>query len=169
MKPSRTGRSRKEKVALAKRRHQVSELYVQGHKQTAIAGHVGVSQQTVSNDLKAIQNEWRNSSVRDFDAVRDKELEKLDRVERESWAAWERSQKPVQSAVVSSGGDRQKTQKTVKEQHGDPRYLEQMSRYHEIRGCFHRHARPAQKSLDQDSPHYSSATVGYRASRLEAR
>ena len=126
VKLSRTGRSRKEKVALAKRRHQVGELYVQGHKQLAIGQQIGVSQQTVSNDLKAIQNQWRNSSVRDFDAVRDKELEKLDRIERECWAAWERSQKPAQSAVVSNGGDRQKTQKTVKEQHGDPRYLEQI-------------------------------------------
>ena len=50
MKPSRTGRSRKEKVALAKRRHLVSELYIQGYKQSAIGERVGVSQQTVSND-----------------------------------------------------------------------------------------------------------------------
>jgi predicted transcriptional regulator len=122
------GRSKRETLAQDKRREVVADLYLKGWSQMAIAAHLGLSQATISNDLKAIQAQWRESSVRDFDSARERELRKLDRVERESWAAWERSQKPTQSAVMSTDGSEQRTQKTVKEQCGDPRFLEQIVR-----------------------------------------
>jgi hypothetical protein len=52
------------------------------------------------------------------------ELQKLDRVEREAWAAWERSQQPAQSAVMSGDGVGQHTRKAMHSQHGDLRALE---------------------------------------------
>lgn len=52
--------------------------------------------------------------------------QKLDRLEREAWSAWEWSQKPAQEAVVSTRGDEHNTKKPVKDQVGDPRFLEQI-------------------------------------------
>lgn len=110
--------------AIIDRRHEVSELYLQGWTQTSIAAELRVTQSTVSDDIRAIQNEWRASGIRNFDLIREVELRKLDRLEREAWAAWERSQKPAESEVIS--GDR--TSKSLRNQVGDPRYLEQIGK-----------------------------------------
>jgi hypothetical protein len=112
------------KVAIARRRVQVADLYLQAWPQTQIAEHLGITQSTVSVDLKMIQRQWRESSVRNFDAAREVEIRKIDRVEREAWDAWERSKKPSQEATVEGEGPTQKTRKRMKNQNGDPRYLE---------------------------------------------
>jgi hypothetical protein len=118
------GRTRAETTMINRRRETVADLYIQGWTQAQIANHLSVSQPTVCADLKAVQKQWRESSIRDFDLLRERELKKLSRLEREAWTAWERSQKPAQTAVVSTDGrSDQKTQKTVKDQIGDPRFL----------------------------------------------
>ena len=117
--------SRARKLAMAERRRQVADLYVKGWTQREIAVSVGVTQPTISADLSAIQAEWREARVRDFDAAREMELQKLDRIEREAWSAWESSKKPAQSAVVTGPGD-QPSRKSIKNQNGDPRFLEQV-------------------------------------------
>jgi predicted transcriptional regulator len=117
-------RTKNETISLARRRAAVADLYIQGCYQADIAQQLGVSQPTVSNDIKAIQKEWRASAIRDFDILRERELQKLDRLEREAWEAWERSQKPSQEATMSTDGSMQKTVKKVSEQSGDARYLE---------------------------------------------
>jgi predicted transcriptional regulator len=98
------GRTPTETTQIAQRRQQVAELYTKGWFQTAIARELSISQPTVCQDLQAIRKQWRESAIRDFDAARELELQKLDRVEREAWAAWERSQQPAQSVVVSGDG-----------------------------------------------------------------
>ena len=118
------GRTKKATTSITRRREAVADAYIQGRTQAAIARDLGISQPTVSTDLKAIQTQWRESAIRDFDLLRERELQKLDRVEREAWEAWERSQKPSQQSVVSTSGDGQRTQNTVKDQSGDPRFLE---------------------------------------------
>jgi predicted transcriptional regulator len=120
------GRTKNENTAIARRRATVADLYVQGWMQSEIAGQIGVSQPTVSMDIKAIQKEWRESEVRDFDILRERELQKLDRLEREAWEAWERSQKPVQETLFNTNGSEQKSVKKLGEQTGDPRFLEQI-------------------------------------------
>ena len=95
------GRTPTETAQIARRRQQVAELYVKGWFQTAIAEELGVSQTTVCHDLKAIRKQWRESSIRDFDAARERELCKLDLLEREAWAAWQRSQEPAESTKVT--------------------------------------------------------------------
>ena len=111
------------KLAVAERHTRVADLYVQGWTQTAISQELEMAQSTVSADLKAIQKVWRENAVRDFDAAREKELQKLDRLERESWAAWDRSQKPKKLARIRVEGNQQKTEKLVADQAGDPRFL----------------------------------------------
>ena len=111
-------------LAIIQRRKQVAELYLQGWSQPAIAHHLEVSQSTICGDLKAIREDWRDSAIRDFDELRATELQKLDLVEKEAWGAWQRSQKPAQSAVVTGEGHDQKARKSMKHQYGDPRFLQ---------------------------------------------
>jgi hypothetical protein len=73
--------------------------------------------------LKKIRAEWRASAVRDFDEAREIELRRIDYVHAEAAEAWEKSKKPAQSAVDTGDGADQKTRKTMKNQHGDPRFL----------------------------------------------
>jgi hypothetical protein len=116
--------SPQKKLAILKRRQQVAELYLQSWPQAAIAEQLSVEQSTISADLKAIRKEWRESAIRDFDEAQAEELKKLDRVEREAYAAWEQSKKPSQSAVINGESGTQPSRKNVRTQYGDPRLLE---------------------------------------------
>ena len=122
------GRTPREEFLIQHRRQQVAELYLQGWTQAAIARELRVSQGTVSADLSAVRNEWKESRSWDFKETVAIELKKLERVEREAWAAWERSQQPIESTKVVNDGEGKKAEKTVKHQPGDPRYLELVHR-----------------------------------------
>ena len=110
------------------RRHQVAQLYLQNWTQAQIAEQLGVRQPTISADLKQIREQWRESGVRDFNEARELELQKIDLVERESWDAWQRSKKPTQSATVDGQGAGSRTKKTMRNQVGDPRFLDQVNK-----------------------------------------
>src|SRR5262245_1225417 len=116
------------KLEIIERRRQVADLYLQGWTQMEIDAHLKVDQTTVSEDLKQVRAQWRESAVRDFDEARDVELKKIDRVEREAWAAWERSQKPAQSATTNDETNQRRTRRHVRNQYGDPRFLEVVNR-----------------------------------------
>jgi hypothetical protein len=106
------------------RRHQVAELYLQGSSQTAIAEKLNVAQSTICSDLAHCQKTWRAAANKDFTEIRAQELKHLDLIIREAWAGWIRSQKPAQSAVVSDKPGSQHSRKTMKNQVGDPRFLD---------------------------------------------
>jgi hypothetical protein len=116
--------------AFAERRAQVGDLYLQNWTETAIAERLGIAQSTVRADLKAIQQSWREAAMRDFDQARVVEIQKLDRIEPEAWAGSERSQKPAQAVQISGQGNGEQWVKSVGNQVGDPRFLEQ------IKECF---------------------------------
>jgi hypothetical protein len=116
------------RFAVAQRREQITALYLKGWSQAAIAKELGISQSTVSDDLKYIRRKWEQSSIRNYDELRTRELHKLDFIESEAWAAWDRSQKPSQSATVTGEGNGQQTKKSMKHQVGDPRFLDQVSK-----------------------------------------
>jgi hypothetical protein len=115
-------------LAILERRRRVADLYIQGWTQMEIAAKEGCTQATISADLIQIRREWRASTIRDFDEARTLELQKLDRVEREAWRAWERSQQPQQSAHISDEPNARHTKRHVKNQNGDPRFLEQVNK-----------------------------------------
>ena len=102
------------KLEIVQRRQRVAELYLQGWQQDAIAKELTIRQPMVSEDLAKIRQAWRESAIRDFDAARDLELARLDRIEREAWAAWERSKQPTQSATVNGEAGSQTARRTVK-------------------------------------------------------
>lgn len=75
----------------AAHRAAIAAQYLRGATQADIAAALGIDRSTVSRDLAAVRAQWLAASVRDFDAQRAEELAKIDAVEREFWAAYERS------------------------------------------------------------------------------
>jgi hypothetical protein len=126
-------RIRTRKLAIAQRRQQVAKLYLQGKGQTEIAQELNLTQATISRDLEHVRTAWRESSIRDFDAQRDLEIARLNAIETEAWAAWERSQQPAQTAVVSGAAGSQTAKRTLRHQCGNPRFLELALRCNEER------------------------------------
>lgn len=124
--------ARRSKFQLEKDRSETARLYLMGWRQVDIAERMGVSQQQISLDLKAVQAEWLASSVRDFDEARAQELAKVDQLEMTYWQTWERSLEAFKSKTVKAKGikqdvgtykDAEQTTRT-EERNGDPRYLQ---------------------------------------------
>lgn len=118
--------SRTQKLKILNRRQQVMALRLKEWSQAEIAAELGVSQATVSGDLKQIEKEWRASSIRDFDLACAVELKKIDQLERAAWEGYEQSKKPAQSAVMHGDAGSSPARKTVKNRYGDPRFLDQV-------------------------------------------
>jgi len=85
---------------MAKRRSQsqitrdlkrIGELYLQGRYQHEIAEELGLSTGTISNDLKKLHAEWRESAATDIEKKKSEELSKIDHLERTYWEGWLRS------------------------------------------------------------------------------
>jgi len=130
---------RRSAAQLARDRQRIAGLYLEGKLQADIAEVVGVSQSTVSNDLRAIQQEWLQSSLVDFNEARAREIAKIDKLEREYWIAWARSCEDAETSTSKVRGKVQKRQddegkfvaeqpaevaKTSKDRLGDPRFLQ---------------------------------------------
>ena len=128
------GRTPQKKVQIEHRRTQVADLYAKGWKQAAIAGEQGVSQATISSDLKAIRKEWMESRVRNTDEAIEEGLKCLDAVEREAWDAWQRSQEPAATTRIIQKNGEKRAEKTVRERPGDPQFLQIVLRVLEKRG-----------------------------------
>jgi hypothetical protein len=107
---------------------ETAKLYLQGWKQSDIAAKQGVSQQQISNDLKEIRRRWRESTIRDFDQIKDEQLQKIDLMESEAWAAWIRScgnrTVELEETTLSDKGDTVKSATKKEKLIGDPRFLQ---------------------------------------------
>ncbi len=106
------------------RRTQVADLYLKKWKQAAIAHELGVSQATISNDLKAIRKEWKESRLCKTDEAIMEEVKSLEVVEREAWDGWQRSQKPAETTRMMQKNGEKRVEKTIRERAGDPRFLQ---------------------------------------------
>lgn len=122
------------KSNVQRRRRKVSVLYLRGFTQVEIKDKLGVSQATVSYDLKAIQEEWRAQTTIDLDEHKAAELARLDELERQYWRGWLRSLQDAQESsekaegIVTKDNQRKDFQitrsKKTKGQAGDPRFLD---------------------------------------------
>jgi hypothetical protein len=121
-------RSSAEELAIESRRSQVAELFLRGvRRQGELARRVGVERSTVSRDLKALNARWKEAALRDLDAAKGQELERIDQLEREAWEAWDKSKQAHETTTTeqTTGGDRDHTKAAIRkeDQTGDPRYL----------------------------------------------
>ena len=118
------------------RRHKVSDLYLKGWYQSQIAAELGFTQQQISKDLKAIHEQWIKENVHNIDILKQRELSKIDNMEREYWLAWEKSKEDYQQKIIKAKGTGAKdpegkqkvnaVENTTKNMivYGDPRFLQ---------------------------------------------
>ena len=78
----------------------VSRMYLRGRYQHEIAAATGVTQQQISYDLKTLMDRWKESGIRDLDAYKNEQLQKIDELERESWEEWYRSKNEREISVT---------------------------------------------------------------------
>lgn len=115
--------SRSSNVERQQRRRQVEGRYLEGAPIAEIAAELGVEAKVVSNDLRWLRAAWLRERETEGALRLEIELRKIDRLEREAWTAWLRSQKDFDSTKVSRDGAKEKAEKTVRRQTGDPRFL----------------------------------------------
>jgi hypothetical protein len=96
-------------------------------RQVELAQRIGVNRSTISRDLRVLNARWKESGVRDLDAAKGQELDRLDQLEREAWQAWEKSKGAHETTTTeqtsTGAGERVKAAIRKDEQCGDPRYL----------------------------------------------
>ena len=132
----------------------ISELYKRGYSYREIRDEVmarldlsSYSLRTVSKDVNRLLQEWRETRIENTDLALQLELERLDAIVKEAWAAWEKSkedyttrnskQKCVPGDLLKKSDDEGSDTKTEEiitvqmEQSskevvctGDPRYLD---------------------------------------------
>jgi hypothetical protein len=126
------------------REHDLREtaaLYLRGLTQHEIAQRLKVSRQQIGYDLKVLQRRWQVSALADFNAKKAAELAKVDEVERNYWAAWERSsqtrevtsQEKTQTGEGPADEARRKVGVRKEERDGNPEFLRGVERCIEMR------------------------------------
>jgi hypothetical protein len=106
----------------------VSDLYLRGKTQASIAVQIGCSQQQVSGYLKKLYKRWQADAAQKIDRLKARELARLDKVEAEAWAAWERSQKDAEVETTTSIGEEKSIKFKREGQTGDSRFLDIVSK-----------------------------------------
>lgn len=124
----------------------IAQLYKRGYSYREIREEVmtrldlqAYSLQTVHKDVNRLLAEWRETRIENFDHAVQLELERIDEVIKEAWAAWEKSKTDYERKKAKQqgipGGDAESGEGGVvtvkmeqqKEEvicYGDPRYLE---------------------------------------------
>ncbi len=101
------------------RRLLVMEAYVNGTTMHAIARQMGVSVATVSRDVAAVRDDWREQMTELYDTWKDRELDRLDKLEVMASEGWERSRRDGKKVVNSEKGKTKERQ----QRDGDPAFL----------------------------------------------
>lgn len=119
--PTRTKAQREADLA------EITRLYCSGWRQVDIADRLGIVQQQVSYDLKAIFAEWRKARDADLTRHINEELAKINALELEYWAAWRRSCEDRKRTVKEQrkGAETQTSRAAITEESmlGNPSYL----------------------------------------------
>lgn len=111
------------------------------------AGRPKLSRAQIAADLKAVDNAWRAERQANIEALRDRELAKMDVQERELWNEWEKSKKAtgkrytqvIEDGTVDKKGKFTGDRKTVKsltdsDSYGDPAIMAQIGAIQDRRG-----------------------------------
>lgn len=117
-----------------RRRQLVSKLRHEGVRtQSAIAERlrdnygIDVTQQTVSNDLKALDQLWKSSALANTDKWKNEVAKQYRYLYQQSIAAWELSLEDAEEVTTEDGEDgedsKEKTRTRTKGQSGNPAHL----------------------------------------------
>lgn len=69
----------------------ITDMYLQGKTQADIAATLGLARQQIGYDLAIIQKRWRTDTAINMDEAKQRELARIDLLEREYWNAWQRT------------------------------------------------------------------------------
>ena len=152
----RRGQGTRVTTTLVERRHHVAQLYLRGMNQHEIAKVFGITQDSMSKDLRVVRDWWVSSAVRDFDAAKSQELAKIDEAEVAYWEGWEKSREMKQVKVTAlTTGQRNipmhKAQNMEEARSGDPRFLDGVLRCIERRCTLLGLDAPKRFQVDWDS------------------
>ncbi len=119
----------------------ISELYLQGHTHEQIARIIGeefyqdkavdfgvtpenfLTRRTIGNDIKTIEERFRQAVIGDIATLKGQELAKLGLIEREAWEGWKRSIGQAVTTTTREGGKNgQETTVRTEDLAGDPRF-----------------------------------------------
>jgi hypothetical protein len=70
---------------------EIQSMYLRGERQVDIAAKFGLSQPAISRDLATIKARWKNSQLIDMNEAKQRELARVDELEKVYWTAWEKS------------------------------------------------------------------------------
>ena len=111
----------------------IAQLYKRGYSYREIREEVmarldlqAYSLQTVHKDVNRLLAEWRETRIENFDHAVQLELERIDEVIKEAWAAWDKSKTDYERKKAKQQGVTVKMEQQKEEVicYGDPRYLE---------------------------------------------
>ncbi len=97
-------------------------MYEQGMTQSEIARELGVHKSQITRDMQAIRKKSMNRAAKTFESHVESQLNKLEMLEAEAWAAFEESRK-VKKVTKKKGSRGEQETETVEMRPGDPRYL----------------------------------------------
>lgn len=99
----------RDKTTRQAHRKKAARLTLEGWTQDEIAVELGISQKTVSYDLKAIRKQWAKDAQQDFLALRAEKLAELLHLKKTYYEAWYRSldesERTTQYVDVDKNGD----------------------------------------------------------------
>lgn len=106
------------------------EAFENGEKitQRELAAKYQIHPDRLRRSLKEIRANWRESAIRDWDALINHELAVLDALETEAWEAWHESKKDAETYTEEHSEDGVKQKTTLKGQTGDVKYLHEINR-----------------------------------------
>ena len=131
------------KTEIAERRKKVGEMTLRGVPQDEQAELLGVSRPTIQRDLAWVRAQWIKEAIGSIAEKQAQHRRHIEHVRREAAQAWERSKQDAQTDHVRTvkqptGGQAEDgspvfaetttTERTLKGQAGDPRFLEILAR-----------------------------------------
>ena len=127
--------TKRNKMQLDNDRRRTADLYLHGWTMQQIADEIGTQYEggltvgQIAYDIRVLIKRWRKEQLKSTDELMTRELERINRIEREAWDAWERSKQPV-SEEIKKGRRRGESDdgtaeiiRRTREQVGDDRFL----------------------------------------------
>ncbi len=77
----------------------IARMILQGKTHQDIANFLELDRSMVSREIKLIRNEWKASSLRDFDESRGEKIAELELIKAELWQSWQESKQQKESTL----------------------------------------------------------------------
>lgn len=112
-------------------RDAIKGLILKNKSPKEISQELGIPYPLVVSDLNAISKRWQEAVI-DLDISKAEQLEKLNLLEKELWASWEKSKTETRKSTLTarsqagSQNPRDRTEEIIEETPGDVRYIEQI-------------------------------------------